>query len=512
MKKQFLNILYFVIFICIWVWLLFYLNSKNNISKELYYHNWIDISQILNQKNYDKAWIDPNKYQTFSWFLNDFKSFTWVEIDPVNENFSIWIKNEDWTTSYVPFDFIKNKDNFEDIINKNLAILDIFQAYKNWEIYWWNNSKSWKKLIFESERKNIQTFDLNRVLSKEINVNSLISDLEKYKLNNSRKELLNYLYDFTWNYKKANENRLLLCSEWKDCKKITLNIAWTILDQNSKPISWAKIELLNDNKYSSISKQDWTFDFNLEYFPFSHLRFKATIPWYSDWYNTYILNEDKYNILSKPLTIDFTLNKASKSISINSQSVSKYKKNKYYIIEDEYSKYSVPTDWLYYFDWTKYEKEDFDVYLYFFKKTDNVENLLNNDTFTPVSWYVWNLMKTFWMPYIQFVDKSSKKELFVKSSNPIILQNQIYHMKELYENFDWIYTPITKEDMQYLVKISKEKWWYPIDFEFLTKNNFLRWPAWWTLDRKTWIWWNVWMKVLDENWLVELPFYSIKDN
>jgi len=89
------------------------------------------------------------------------------------------------------------------------------------------------------------------------------------------------------------------------------------------------------------------------------------------------------------------------------------------------------------------------------------------------------------MPYIQFVDKDTKKELFVKSSNPMILQNHIYHMKELYENHDKIYTALTKEDMKYLVKVSSEKGGYPIDFDFLTTNNFLRWPAWWALDRKT---------------------------
>lgn len=206
------------------------------------------------------------------------------------------------------------------------------------------------------------------------------------------------------------------------------------------------------------------------------------------------------------------MNKTNNIISINPETVNKYKKDKYYIIEDEHSKYMVPTDWLYYFDDTKYEWDSFDVYLYFFKKSDNIEGLANSDTFEPVAWYVWNLMKTFWMPYVQFIDKNTKKELFVKSSNPMILQNQVYHMKELYENYDKIYEPLTKEDMQYLVKVSKEKWWFPIDFEFITKNNFLRWPAWWALDRKTWIWWNVWMRVLDENWLVELPFYSIKDN
>jgi hypothetical protein len=38
----------------------------------------------------------------------------------------------------------------------------------------------------------------------------------------------------------------------------------------------------------------------------------------------------------------------------------------------------------------------------------------------------------------------------------MILQNQIYHMKELYENYDKIYTAISPEDMGYLYNYSQE--------------------------------------------------------
>jgi hypothetical protein len=65
--------------------------------------------------------------------------------------------------------------------------------------------------------------------------------------------------------------------------------------------------------------------------------------------------------------------------------------------------------------------------------------------------------------------------------------------------------------MEFLVKKSRELWWYPIDFEFLTKNDFLRWPAWWALDRKKWVWENIWAKVITMDGLIETPFYSIND-
>jgi hypothetical protein len=60
------------------------------------------------------------------------------------------------------------------------------------------------------------------------------------------------------------------------------------------------------------------------------------------------------------------------------------------------------------------------------------------------------------MPYIQFIDKDSKEELFIKSSNPMILQNQIYHMQELYDNYDKIYEAITDSDMEFLVETTQK--------------------------------------------------------
>jgi hypothetical protein len=60
------------------------------------------------------------------------------------------------------------------------------------------------------------------------------------------------------------------------------------------------------------------------------------------------------------------------------------------------------------------------------------------------------------MPYIQFIDEDTNEEIFVHKSNPMILQNHIYHMKELYENYDKIYEALTVEDMEFLVKKSRE--------------------------------------------------------
>jgi hypothetical protein len=81
----------------------------------------------------------------------------------------------------------------------------------------------------------------------------------------------------------------------------------------------------------------------------------------------------------------------------------------------------------------------------------------------------------------------------------------------LYENYDKIYDKVTKEDMQYLYEYSKKHKWYPITYDRIIHNNFLRWPCWWTLDRKKWAWIDIPHKVIDPSWIVRLQFWEFDD-
>lgn len=519
MKK---NLILIVLFLFVWILLFVWLNifktkpptiTSNNTQQELWLHNGKPISDILNKNNYEKVWINPEKYATLEAFLQDFKTFTWVEIDPINENFTIWVEKENGNTLYIPFKFKENADVFQEKQAKNLAILDIYTSYQSGMIYGGINSQYGNKVIFENENYHPESQELKKFFNREVNVFEYINSLEKTQvLWKDKEELLAYLYDFTWDYQKAQDTRQDTCKEFQICqdKYTKITVSGQILDSDEKPIAWAKIELLNDTSISTISDAEWKYTLAFSFSSLAHLRFKTSILWYSDGFANYSLNQNMN--LSKQIALDFHLHKYHDKVAINPQTVSEYEKGKYYLITTENSKYFIPKDGLYYLDGRKYEKNDFEVYLYQFTKWSNMENLLENDTFEPVFWYVWNIMKTFWMPYIQFIDRETKQELFIKSSNPMILQNQIYHMQELYDNYDKIYSAVTPEDMNNLYKYSQEHEWYPIDFDYLVQNNFLRWPARWALDRKTWIWQNVWQRLLDTNGLVELPFYSIKDN
>lgn len=511
----------FVLLIFIWLLLFFYLNLPQKepivIDSQVNIHNWIDISKILTEDNYKKIGINPDKYNTFEAFLQDFKTFTWVLVDPITEKFVIWLNINSKDLLFIPFDFKNYKYNFDDITNKNLAILDIYKAYKDWKIYWWIDSKYWNKILFENDFVHPATDELNKIFT--VNVfdenNNVYDKIKLLEVSDniwiSNMELLAYLYDLTWEYNKWIETRKNICKKYnqKCDTDIDVKIYWNVVWQDWIPIKWVKIELLNNNTINTKTDNEWNFTLNFKNSSFSHLRLKSSLEWFSDWFSTISLN----NTFSKNIDfeIKFDLFKSNNYFSINKNNKSKFIKWKYYIIESDNSKYFIPIKWLYYQDWTNFVWDNINVYTYLFKKSSNMDSLLENDTFEPVYWYVGNIMKTFGMPYIQFIDKDSWRELFVKSSDPMILQDQVYHMKELYENYDKIYEELTKEDMEFLVKKSEELWWYPIDFEFIIQNEILRWPARWSLDRITGIWHNVWVKVISVDWLVELPFYHIDD-
>jgi len=515
MKKTYLYIV--LLFLIIFLWIYKY-SLKEESNPIQYYnefenkHNWKNISEILTKENYQKIWINPDKYNDIKDFLKELNSYSWMTINTLEESFVINLKNSEGKDMYVPFDFRNKNKNFNDKINKNLAIIDIYTAYKNSWIYWWKNSLDGQKIIFDYEMQHPSTKELNRIFSSEVNVFKYINELEKSsEIWKNNRELLAYLYDFTWKYLTWNILKKSNCEEyWCDLKNIIFD--WIVLDENKKPVKWVKIEVLNDYKNYTFTDENWKYILNYNSVGFSHIRLKSSIDWYSDWFSNYSFNffntsEKKFNV-----NLNFNIHKSDYTLIINKT----YDKKtwKYYIVETKNSKYFIPIESLYFENWEKYLPKDhnFKVYLYQFTKDSNMTNLLENDTFEPVYWYVWNIMKTFWMPYIQLIDINTNKELFTKSWDPMILQNQIYHMKELYENHDKIYSEITKKDMEFLVKYSNESSTpYPIDFEFLTKNNFLRWPAWWVLDRKTWIWSNIWHRVINIDWLVELPFFHIKE-
>lgn len=469
-----------------------------------------------NTKKYDDISINPNDYEKLEDFLEektkkeDYK----FDFDISVDDFVFCEKTKTWGTIYTPM-YHKYIDEwlFEKKEFKNEAIYNIEKSYNNGCINWWYISPSKHKIIFEEDIAHNNTYLLNDVFSKNKTIDEIIETFDVFQSKSIElEETIAYFNDLKWNYEEANKNRERICKENSViCQKTNnLEFSWIVLDENKNPVENVKITLLN-NSTNVLSDINGKFNFTFDYYSFAHLRFKLSKHWYSDWFKAVSFNNSNWKI-DKKINWEFYLNKAHYDdlIDIDKDNVVINWK-KYFVVKTAQSEYKVPVDWLYNFDWNKFNWNQVKVYMYEFKKTDNIENLVEADTFSGVNGYVWNLMKTFWMPYIQFFDPKTKKELFVYKSNPIILTNNIYHMQELYDNYDWIYEAITKEDMEYLVDYSRIKWWYPITFDFLIENNFLRWPAWWALDRKKWVWEAIDAKVLSVDWKIEAEFYLIND-
>lgn len=320
-------------------------------------------------------------------------------------------------------------------------------------------------------------------------------------------ELLAYLYDLNGDYTQAKQAREKLCKTFVEtCKKsLPSVIRGTVKDSSGAPIVGAQVTFLNNTDMHAVTDAKGEYELKFDTYPFSHIRVKAQADGHVDGIYTDSVNRYSY-ANSFVATHDFILEKPE---SIKEVTENEADSSGYYIIKSSRTTYKVPKNGLYYGDGTRFTGKKFSVSLYEFTKQSKLDDLITVDTFTPVYGYVGSLMKTFGMPYIQFFDPN-KKELFIKSSNPMTITNRIYHMKELYNNSDHIYEALTHEDMTFLVQKTKELGGYPITYDFLIANHMLRWPTWWCLDRKRGIWDSVGIKVLSEDGDVELPFYSIR--
>ncbi len=474
-SKIYLSII-FLILILAWI-LLYTVSNKKNLTVEETINNikWIENINRDNKicvqiKNWNKKSIDcfiPNKikdYQELYWYSNEdiIKIFKQAEIT----------KNKILSFEEKPLFY-----QIFDKIQPNISNLDnIIPTYK----------------------------EIKAKLEFIIKKNEWVMD-----------EWLSYYYikNLEWNYKEAVEFKDKICKKFKYlCEKdiVFLNIKWKILDNNKRPIVWAKIQLAWTNKIA-ISQSDWQYYFSEFISPFTKARLLAHKEGYSYWVGNFnIISPVKKQSFNK----DFILNESNNITEINTINKTIKWKNtnidwNYYIVRTEWSEYKIPFNAIVNEKWDIF-KWKLKVYTWDFNKQSDLTNLVNSDIFDEVSWYAWDLMKTFGMPFIMFISEKWDK-LHVLKSNPMILKTRVQEMSALKTNQDKIYTELTDKDMEFLVNKSQELWWYPIDRMFLINNNILRFPAFWVFDQYKWIWENVWMKVLNKEWDWELLFYTLSE-
>jgi len=411
------------------------------------------------------------------------------------------------TTSYIDC-FIPNKFNtyvkwVEDLDTLKRALTS---SYLVEELNEWTNL--WK---FENFFNSIQP-----TINWDENINYLPTRKkieEKIKNNNyDNFDLENYTYiqSLEWNYKEAEKYRNLLCEKFpSNCKqKIELTITWQIVDWTGNWLEWANVEVLWSTSKIKTKKEGF-FEIKTETYNHEKVRISAIKNGYA---NGVIPMTIMSNNKEQSKIVKITLEKAEKYVTINtvnntiSWDWAKIE-GKNYIITTDWSTYKIPFGAIINRDWKQFNWE-LKAYLFEFNKSSNNADLLNNDIFDNVAGYAWNLMKTFWMPYILFVS-NDWEVLHILKSNPMLLQNKIQEMDALKTNQDKIYTELKDEDLEFLVKKSEELWEYPIDRFFLVKYNILRFPAFWVFDQTKWVWVNEWVKLLKTDWTIEIKFYTL---
>jgi len=452
--------------------------------------------------------FDPNNYKDVQSYLKTIK-VDWIDL----EKESFVIKNNNSI-------FVVDKGNFTDYNNDrtklNALLTDINNSYSSKTIRKYkinsNDKSDWIRFLTEEELSENARFH-NEILSPYEGKSflQLKEELENKKNKTSKDyEKLSFLNSYSWDYKKSNFYRDMACKKDNSiCKnKVSFSFTWKVLDDKWNPIENAIVELLNDISISTKTNSKWEYELKFETYSLERLRIRAYSENTSDWFFAYSTVFDEVKTQNEKA--DFTLHTPNKVLKLWNDDL----ENWYYNFSTDFTQYKIDKESIIDKSWKHYNW-NIKVYLYEFNKSTNMGNYMNNDTFDSVYWYVWNIMKTFWMPYIQIFNLSTNEELYIKKDLPAKLTVQVQNMKELYENHDKIYEAITAKDMQFLLDSTDKICWikencYPINRQWLIDNEFVKWPAWWVLNRTKWTWENVWAKILDTKWKFETIFYSVE--
>ena len=207
--------------------------------------------------------------------------------------------------------------------------------------------------------------------------------------------------------------------------------------------------------------------------------------------------------LGSPITI-ITIDTAKRTVT---DPASEARLDGSFVLRAESSAYEIPPEAIVRENGMPY-KGVVDVYIYEFTRDTVPQNLITLDTFDRVMGYAGNLMKSYGMPYIQFFTLSGE-ELDVQKSKPMILTYRVPGMQDMRDNIDDLPSgPLTDAGIQTLVAASAGDSGFPITSEFLVRNGLLSYPPFWVLDRKSGVWDNTGIRVLDVEGTIQALLYD----
>ncbi len=480
-----------------------YLNNNYSSTDRIETSDWKIQSTVHKNISSDLDSIDPDNYDSLTEFISFLNTGSWINlnVDLINETF--YIKTVVWDlTSIVKFDkeLISDIDLWDSWNIKNQAILDIFNSYKRDGYILWeaNNERSWIRILEEHELP--PSFRLHNNILNPYVWESFLETKKRLenKINKTNEDnhQLSYLYDYSWDYKKALE---LKEKAW--IKKINYRIEGRVFNLWNN-IEWAKVEVLNYTWVESFTNEKWEYILEFETYPLTRLRLRASLNGYSDWYNgTYIVLDYNNQYVED---INFSLHNVDTKKIVKASDISWDKK---VIVESTIWNSFEFIEWvLIDKNWKKYNW-DFNVEIFEFNRnTPGMENFLTLDNFYELYWYTWNMMITNGMTYLMLTD-IEWNELFISKRNPIITR-QIVDIDYLLNNKQNGTTLLSKAQLSLILEKSKEEW-YPIDNIFLWNRGITWFSPWWVLNRTKWIWENRWIKLLNKDWLKESSYYNI---
>lgn len=464
-------------------------NDTSKYSKE---EKTIDISKK----------IDPSKYDSLEEFIGYFNTGSWVilDVDMEKEDFYTKKRVEDWKYIITLFDkdLINHIDTASEGI-KEQAIMDIYNSYKEEDFLYWEptEERDWVRILDNNELE--PKFQLHNNLLMPYEWENYYEQLDRLESKQDKStedyQQLAYLYDFSWDYQKANQTK-----EQNEIEQINYSINWKVFNQ-WEPVPNAKIEVLNTWDITYTDKT-WYYEIDFDTYPMTRARFRASKDGLSDGYNWVYILYDSKNQTTEDLS--FNLHKYDKKVLIKQSDLSWWDTKT--VTSSIWNSFVFEKAKVITKDWNTYNK-DFYAYIYEFdRQTPWMENFLWLDNFDPVYGYSWDMMVTAWMTYMMMTTLDWE-ELFISKQNPIITRQQI-NMDIQYNNDEEWTNPLTKEQFELLLKKSKEPW-YTIDRVFL-ENRGISWLSpWWVLNKSRWVWENRPIKIINKDWLKESLYYNV---
>lgn len=323
-----------------------------------------------------------------------------------------------------------------------------------------------------------------------------------------------YLLELKGEYILRDKLRKELCSKYpKECpESFGITIRGQVKDKiNKNPVQGATVTVLSHPEVKSVTTDEkGMFRVYVVAHEMEKVRLSAVKRNFSEGLSAVIAlgpKKDIYDI--DPITLGSPANivtiDTEKSTVTGANDVANPDGS--FVLHTQYSVYEIPPNAIVRMDGTPY-KGKVDVYLYEFTKDTVPESFLQLDVFDNLRRYVANQFVTFGMPYVQFFTESGE-ELHVKKSYPLMLTYATPDMQVMRDNtYGLPYGKLTDENVRFLLEVSN-RGEFPLTASFLEENNLLQFPPFWVYERKTGVWENVGMKLLDLQGTTKNIFYTI---